>query len=106
MKKLFPICMILLLLLLLPTAAYAIDFAPEEGANTLYELGLFQGKGTTANGRPIYALNDTPTRAEAVTMLVRLLDREQEAKAGAWNLPFTDVPDWARPMLAMLIQAD
>ena len=30
-------------------------------------------------------------------MLVRLLGREQEAKAGVWNLPFTDVPDWARP---------
>ena len=96
MKKLFPICMILLLLLL-PATAHAMDFTPEEGANTLYELGLFQGKGTTANGRPIYALNDTPTRAEAVTMLVRLLGREQEAKAGAWDLPFTDVPEWARP---------
>lgn len=96
MKKLFPICL-LLLLLLLPATAHAMDFTPEEGANTLYELGLFQGKGTTANGRPIYALNDTPTRAEAVTMLVRLLGREQEAKAGAWDLPFTDVPEWARP---------
>lgn len=96
MKKLFPICL-LLLLLLLPTTAHAMDFTPEEGANTLYELGLFQGKGTTAKGRPIYALNDTPTRAEAVTMLVRLLGREQEAKAGAWDLPFTDVPEWARP---------
>ena len=30
-------------------------------------------------------------------MLVRLLGREQEAKAGAWDLPFTDVPEWARP---------
>lgn len=96
MKKLFPICL-LLLLLLLPATAHAMDFTPEEGANSLYELGLFQGKGTTANGRPIYALNDTPTRAEAVTMLVRLLGREQEAKAGAWDLPFTDVPEWARP---------
>ena len=96
MKKLFPICL-LLLLLLLPMTAHAMDFTPEEGANTLYELGLFQGKGTTANGRPVYALNDTPTRTEAVTMLVRLLGREQEAKAGKWDLPFTDVPEWARP---------
>ena len=71
MKKLFPICL-LLLLLLLPMTAHAMDFTPEEGANTLYELGLFQGKGTTANGRPVYALNDTPTRTEAFTMLVRL----------------------------------
>lgn len=44
MKKLFPICL-LLLLLLLPATAHAMDFTPEEGANTLYELGLFQGKG-------------------------------------------------------------
>lgn len=33
MKKLFPICL-LLLLLLLPATAHAMDFTPEEGANS------------------------------------------------------------------------
>lgn len=30
-------------------------------------------------------------------MLVRLLGKEAEAKAGTWNIPFSDVADWARP---------
>lgn len=33
MKKLFPICL-LLLLLLLPATVHAMDFTPEEGANS------------------------------------------------------------------------
>lgn len=36
-----------------------------------------------------------PTRAEAVTMLVRLLGKADEALDGTWTHTFTDVPDWA-----------
>ncbi len=97
MKKLCCTIFALLLLLLLPIGVHAMEFTPEAGANTLYELGLFQGTGTTANGRPIYSLDTAPTRAQAVTMLVRLLGKETEAKAGVWELPFTDVEGWARP---------
>ena len=97
MKKLLCTLFALFLLLALPITAHARDFTPEEGANTLYTLGLFQGTGTKANGLPDYHLNGTPTRAQAVTMLVRLLGKEAEAKAGTWDLPFTDLEDWARP---------
>ena len=97
MKKLFCTVFALLILILLPIGVHAMEFTPEAGANTLYELGLFQGTGTTANGKPIYSLNTAPTRAQAVTMLVRLLGKESEARAGVWALPFTDVEDWARP---------
>ena len=34
---------------------------------------------------------------EAVTMLVRLLGKETEAKSSEWDIPFTDVSDWAKP---------
>lgn len=97
MKKLCCTIFALLLLILLPIGVRAMEFTPEAGANTLYELGLFQGTGTTANGRPNYSLHTAPTRAQAVTMLVRLLGRETEAKAGSWTLPFTDVEGWAQP---------
>lgn len=30
-------------------------------------------------------------------MLVRLLGKEAEAKAGTWTVPFSDLADWARP---------
>ena len=75
---------------LLPVASAAKSEATE-AAETLYGLGLFQGTGTDAAGRPNYDLERAPTRAEAVTMLVRLLGKEDAARAGAWQTPFTDV---------------
>lgn len=41
------------------------------------------------------------TRSEAVTMLVRLLGRENEALSGKWETPFTDVPAWAEPYVGL-----
>ncbi|MBR5228489.1 MAG: S-layer homology domain-containing protein, partial [Firmicutes bacterium] len=66
-------------------------------ADALYSLGLFSGTGTDADGKPIYELDRAPTRNEAVAMLVRLLGKETEAKAGEWEIPFTDVAAWAKP---------
>ena len=63
---------------LLPVASAAKSEATE-AAETLYGLGLFQGTGTDAAGRPNYDLERAPTRAEAVTMLVRLLGKEDAA---------------------------
>lgn len=66
-------------------------------ADNLYAAGLFNGTGTDANGKPIYNLEGTATRAQAITMLVRVLGKTQEAEKGTWNTPFTDVPNWAKP---------
>lgn len=92
MKKKF-MCLILafiMVLSLVPGAAAASDEATQ-AAQTLYELGLFRGTGTNADGTPIFDLDKTPTRNQAVIMLVRLLGKEEEALAGTWDLPFTDV---------------
>ena len=97
MKKLLCPLFALLIVLSLSTAAFAADYSAEESANALYELGLFQGTGETVNGKPIYSLDAAQTRAQAVTMLVRLLGKEAEAKAGTWTVPFSDLADWARP---------
>lgn len=70
---------------------------PTQAAQALYDLGLFNGTGVDENGQPIYDLDRTPTRNEAVTMLVRLLGKDEEAKAGTWETPFTDVEAWAAP---------
>lgn len=79
-----------------PTAFAASDDALS-AADALHELGLFNGTGTDADGNPIYDLDRAPSRHEAVTMLVRLLGKETEAKNGTWEIPFTDVADWAKP---------
>jgi len=73
-----------------PFATAANDEATQ-AAQTLYELGLFRGTGTNPDSTPIFDLDKTPTRNQAVIMLVRLLGKEDEALAGNWELPFTDV---------------
>lgn len=65
-------------------------------ADQLKDLGLFQG---TAQG---YELDRAPTRAEAATMLVRLLGKEEEAKALDYTAPFTDLAGWEKPYVQYL----
>lgn len=78
-------------------AAAAADMQPKEAADALYTLGLFSGTGVNSDGTPAYDLNRVPTRNEAITMLVALIGKTEEAKAGSWTIPFTDVEPWARP---------
>ncbi len=83
---------------MLSVCALAADFTGR--ADELYDLGLFKGTGTDAEGNPVYSLDAAPTRAEAVTMLVRLLGKEAEATEGEWEVPFTDLSGanaWALP---------
>ena len=79
------------------TTAFAASSEAAEAAESLHALGLFNGTGTNEDGTPNYDLDREPSRAEAVTMLVRLLGKEEEAKNGTWTTPFTDVADWAKP---------
>lgn len=78
-------------------AAFAASDEATNAANALYKQGLFLGNGTNATGAPNFELDRKPTRHEAITMLVRLLGKEEEAKKGTWNTPFTDVDEWAKP---------
>lgn len=88
---------LVLLLTILPTIAYASTDEMTADANALYELGLFNGTGKDAEGNPIFDLDRAPTRYEAVTMLVRLLGKADEAQSQEWDTPFTDVVEWAKP---------
>ncbi|MEA4815021.1 MAG: trypsin-like peptidase domain-containing protein [Oscillospiraceae bacterium] len=63
----------------------------ELAADTLYTLGLVKGDGTGFN------LTAQPTRAEALTMIVRLSGAEKTAQATDWSTPFRDVTEWAKP---------
>jgi hypothetical protein len=68
-------------------------------AETLYALGLFQEVGVDGDGFPAFDLLTPPNRQVAITMLVRLLGKEQEALEGQWHHPFTDVDAWAQPFV-------
>lgn len=67
-------------------------------ADTLKELGLFQGTNTG------YMLDRAPTRAEAATMLVRMLGKEEEAQSLSYTAPFTDLQTWQKPYVQYLYE--
>ena len=79
---------------MLTASAFAANYT--NCADSLHEMGLFQG---TQNG---YDLDRTPTRAEASVMLVRLLGKEDEAKALTYTAPFTDLKGWEKPYVQYL----
>lgn len=81
----------------LAVPAFAANGEADQAAQALHELGLFSGTGLNADGTPNFDLKRSPTRQEAITMLVRLLGKEKEAQAGTWETPFTDVDGWAKP---------
>ena len=61
----------------------------------LNQLGLFMGTDTG------FSLERAPTRAEAVTMLVRLLGLESTAESGNYSHPFTDLVAWQVPYVSL-----
>jgi len=66
-------------------------------AHKLHTLGLFLGIGQNADGTPNFDLGRPTGRAEAITMFVRLLGKENEATNGTWSTPFNDLVSWMRP---------
>ncbi len=105
------VLLLALFLCLIPATALATDLDAAEGmAQALYADGLFQGKGTRADGSPDFALEDSATRNEAATMLIRLMGQEDKASrqlaAGTLSDPFTDVPAWAKSTVAWLYEND
>ena len=77
-------------------AAEGRDLSRQEGqAMRLEDLGLFLGVGEDENGFTDFDLDRTPSREEAVTMLVRALGKGAEAAGMAKTHPFADVPAWA-----------
>ncbi|NLB29464.1 MAG: hypothetical protein GX823_04480 [Clostridiales bacterium] len=96
-KKLISLLLALMLCVGFAVPALAASEEAVAAADALFELGLFRGRDANEDGTPNYALDDGLTRHEAVTMLVRLLGKENDALVGEWETPFADVADWAKP---------
>ena len=98
MKKLFrAACAGIALTAALTATALAADYNTE-CADHLKDMNLFHG---TTQG---YQLDRAPTRAEAAAMLVRLLGKEEEAKALTYTAPFTDLSGWEKPYVQYLYE--
>ncbi len=91
--------LILAMLFSLAPMAFGAEDEAKKAADSLNKLGLFAGTGTNPDGTPIYNLEGIPTRSQAITMLVKLLGKEKEAINGTWEIPFTDVANWAKPFV-------
>jgi len=91
-RTIFAVLLVTALVLSLSTAALAVSpsATAEQMAAELKAWGLFQG---VSDGH--FDLYRTPTRAEALVMLIRAEGKESEALAGGCEHPFTDVPAWA-----------
>lgn len=96
LKPLISLTVLTLLFSLFFLPARAVDFTTH--AETLNRMGLFLGTGSG------YELDRTPLRSEAAVMLVRLLGKEADAKSGAYQHPFQDVPAWADPYVGYLYE--
>ena len=78
-----------------PTALAAQSTA-QAAAEALYEMGLLGGAGTLPDGTPDFNLTGRMSRGEAVTMVVRLTGGREDALAGHYPHPFTDVAPWGQ----------
>ncbi len=92
MKKVISLLLGVILLLSVFTPAGAAHVTAPGAIETLETLGLVRGTG---NG---FEPERTATRAEAVTMLVRLLGREAAAEKEIGRCPFAD-GGWASPYI-------
>ncbi len=83
---------------------FSADSEAEQAADSLYGLGLFSGTGTAADGSPVYSLDRTLTRQEAITMILHLLGRSDEAMQTVSLTHFLDVDPWAIPFVGYAYQ--
>lgn len=93
MKKLFIILLVCSLMISGTVPVLAYTEAQQRTANALNRLELFLGVGEDLG----YMLDAELTRAQGLTLLIRVLGLEAEALNGSYSAPFTDVPEWARP---------
>lgn len=89
MKRLLSMTMAVLLVLSLALTVVAYTPAQEQTADALKSLELFLG---TDKG---YELDNKLTRAQGITLLIRMMGKESEATANVLQTPFADVPSWA-----------
>ena len=94
MKKWIAIVITALLLSGIPVSAASKE--AQGAAETLYGYGLFMGKTPLPDGSPNFDLDASLTREESVTLIVRLLAKEPEAKSRDWShIAFEDISAWA-----------
>ena len=100
MKKILTAGLSLILTISAITPVLGATPLAENTADILHSKGIFNGTGSDENGNPVYDLDSPAKRQQAVTLLVTLMGKGDEAKNTAVSIPFTDVDDWAAPYVS------
>ena len=98
MKRQTILCLAALLLAAFAAALPLGAAAPaaDDAAAALHALHLVAGT-SSADGMVNFDLDAPLSRAQAVTLVVRFLGAERAALDGDPQMPFDDLPAWARP---------
>jgi Leucine-rich repeat (LRR) protein len=97
LKKTLALFLIACLLFAFAVPTYASPSLTD--ADKLQSLGLLAGMGTLPDGSIDYGLDVVLSREQAITMIVNLLGKYDEATSQSWDTPFTDVASWAAPFV-------
>lgn len=100
MRKIITAALVAVLSISALTPVFAAPTQAQNTAQILYEKGILNGTGIDGDGNAIFDLERSATRAEAVTLLVTLMGKTDEAKSSTINIPFTDIPNWAAPFVS------
>jgi len=69
-------------------------------ADNLFDLRLFMGTGVDSSGAPIFELERSLNRMEALALVVRLMGLESKANEFSGPNPFRDTPYWGEKIAA------
>jgi hypothetical protein len=98
-RKLLSLVLALALVIAFVPTALAANTPQATAADKLHTLELLAGVGTNADGSTNYNLDAVLTREAAITLIVNILGKYDEATSGTWETPFTDLTDWAVPFV-------
>jgi hypothetical protein len=98
-RKFLALLLALMLLISIVPTALATNTTPKTAADKLHTLGLLAGTSTNPDGSPNYSLDGTLTREAAITLIVNILGKYEEATSESWETPFTDLTSWAVPFV-------
>lgn len=73
---------------------YDFEYHSINAAGMMDHYGFFKGVGYNEDGTPDYNVHGALTREQAITLIVRMMEREENLKS--FNCPFNDVADWAK----------
>lgn len=92
-KKVILILVCLMLITAFTNVLFAASKEEKNAAEELFKLNILKGYGLDEVGNVEFMLDNYVTRAETITLIIRLLGKENDALTGTWKNSFNDVKE-------------